>query len=201
MKNELIPVLLDLEEIKFVIKRGTAYSCIATETLKFLDITNFLAVGVNYDSFLKAYDASVSKSYFCYEWFSDLSKLNTTIFPDYDAFYSSLKGTNTLEPVKGETLTEGDIAIIGREPTKQTPLTRQEIQLIGSARYNGLQSMFYENNWTFKDYLIFYNNRYEGRRAGGGREARGYCVCHAKLKCLYSDVFVLSKMLFYLVYN
>ena len=71
--------------------------CISTLTLKFLDASNYLAAGTSYDSFLKSYYTEVRKSYFHYEWLDDYSKLQYAQLPSYDAFYSKLKGVNTLE--------------------------------------------------------------------------------------------------------
>ncbi len=150
---------MELGEVRYVIKRGTSYSCIATESLKFLDIVNYLAAGVSYDQFLKAYSASTVKSFFCYEWFSNLEQLNCTVFPRYEDFYSTLKRCNTLEPSKYEYLSEEEMTVVGRAPTKQNPLTRPESILIGEARYIELERMFYDNRWSFRDFLIYYNNR------------------------------------------
>ena len=160
IKDQLIPILIELEEIRYVIKRGTSYACIATESFKFLDITSYLAAGTSYDGFLKAYLTEVTKSFFPYEYFDTLEKLSSTDFPPYDSFYSSLRGKNTLEPSKSEKLTPNEIAVINRQPTKQQPITDSEILEIALSRYNELEHMFYDNDWTFRDFLIFYNNRY-----------------------------------------
>ena len=159
MKDHLIPVLVEQEKMRFVIKRGSSYSCIATENLKFLDITNYLAVGINYDSFLKAYDAVVCKTYFPYEYFDSLDKLSSKDFPSFDDFYSVLKRKNTLEPSKTENLSEYESNIIDRTPTKNEPLTEGEITVIAANRYIDLRTLFYDNRWTFRDFLIYYNNR------------------------------------------
>lgn len=158
--EQLLPVLVELEGVRYVIKRGSAYSCITTNSLRFLDMLSYLAVGINYDSFLKAYGATVTKSFFPYEWFDGLEKLTCTEFPLYEDFYSSLKGRNTLEPSKVETLTEPEAGVIGRFPTKDSPLTEVEIGLIASARYSELREKFVENEWTFREFLTYYNNRY-----------------------------------------
>ena len=36
--------------------------------------------------------------------------------------------------------------------------TISEFKDIDTQKYFDLQNMFYRNNWTFKDYLIYYNN-------------------------------------------
>ena len=116
-RGPLISTLLQLDDVKYVIKRGNSYSCIATENFKFLDIANYLPVGTSYDGFLKAFQASTQKSFFCYEYFTSLEKLSDTVFPTYEDFYSSLRQRNTLEPQKHESLTDDEMLIIGRRPT------------------------------------------------------------------------------------
>ena len=160
MKDHLIPTLVEQGEVKYVIKRGSAYSTIATDKLKFLDVLSYVAAGVNLDSFLKAYGGDAPKSFFPYEYFDSLSKLDGVIFPSFEHFFSSLKDRNTLIPLGNEKLTTEETRVIRRAPTENTPLTSQEAHQISQWRYNYLSDMFYDNNWTFQDYLIFYNNRY-----------------------------------------
>ena len=52
---------------------------------------------MSYSAFLKAYKIEEAKSYFPYEWFDDVSKLDYPSLPPYDAFYSELKQKNVLE--------------------------------------------------------------------------------------------------------
>ena len=158
MRDFFIPALLELDLPRFIIKKGTSYNCIATASLRFLDICNYLAPGFDYNSFLKAYGASAAKSWFPYEWFDDLGKLENTDLPTYDSFYSSLKSRNTLEPVVGERLSEEEIGIINRRPDKNSPLQPTEQQQIGLFRYRNLQVMFTANSWTMREYLEYYNN-------------------------------------------
>ena len=158
-KSLLISLLVQMEEVKYVIKRGGSYVCIATENLKFLDIISYLAAGTSLDGFLKAYNASVRKSFFPYEYFSSLELLESRHFPTYEAFYSSLKQCNTLEPEKKSVLTDDEVAAIGRRPSKEFPLTDNERQEIGLFRYNTLRDNFNDREWTMRDYLEFYNNK------------------------------------------
>ena len=81
----------------FVIKKNNAYTCIATESLKFLDMSQCLAPGSSYACCLKAYHVTEQKSFFPYEWFDDISKLKATSLPPHEAFYSHLKSTNVSE--------------------------------------------------------------------------------------------------------
>ena len=48
----------------FTFKRINQYACLSNEKIKFLDITQYLASGVNYVSFLKAFDVKESKGFF-----------------------------------------------------------------------------------------------------------------------------------------
>ena len=157
MKTQLFSVLLQAEEINYVIKRGSSYSAISTENFLFLDVTNYLAAGSSYDQFLKGYGATVHKSYFPYEYFDDLGKLSSTEFPRYQDFYSSLKGRNTLEPTPDEALSAEEQLLVHQDGD----LTADQILAVGIYRYENLRRMFRDNNWTFGDLLAYYNNRYK----------------------------------------
>ncbi len=159
-RGPLIATLVELDEVKYVIKKGNSYACIATESLKFLDILSFLAAGTSYDKFLKAYGTTQNKSFFPYEWFDNLDKLNNTDFPAYSDFYSSLRQKNTLEPQKSERLTDEEVLVIRRRPTNNVPLTDGEVQAIGTYRYQKLSTMFYDRQWTIRDFLVYYNSRW-----------------------------------------
>ena len=67
------------------------------ESLKFLDILQFLAPGYNWKSFYKAFDASEQKGFFPYDYFTSADQLDETSLPSYETFYSSIKGCNVLE--------------------------------------------------------------------------------------------------------
>ena len=81
----------------FVVKKNNAYTCIAMNTLKFLDMSQFLAPGSSYAGFLKAYRVTEQKGFFPYEWFDDIAKLEDTALPPHESFYSQLKGSNISE--------------------------------------------------------------------------------------------------------
>ena len=131
---------------------------IVTEELRLLDITYYIAPSFSYAQFLEAYGAKVSKGFFPYEWFTDLSKLKSDQFPSYQDFYSSLSERNVLEPPTTEKLSPKEEEHIGRRPNKQEPLTEDEIGEISRLRYEVLSDEFYEKGWTMKQYLIEYNN-------------------------------------------
>ena len=65
------------------IKRSNSYTAVSTKEFRFLDISNYLAPGSSYAPFLKACDVPVSKSFFPYEWFDDVSKLEHPCLPPY----------------------------------------------------------------------------------------------------------------------
>lgn len=93
-KNPFFSYLVKHEQVKFVIKRNNNHMRLKTEHLKFLDITNYLAPGFNYDQFLKAYECSQTKGHFPYEWVDSIDKLNSPILPPPEAFHSTLTNTD-----------------------------------------------------------------------------------------------------------
>jgi hypothetical protein len=58
---------------------------------------NYLPPGTSYEKFLTTFGVNQKKSYFPYEYFSDISVLDETTLPPKEAFYSSLKQSNVLE--------------------------------------------------------------------------------------------------------
>ena len=62
IKKFLFKELCKLDESpSFTVKKAGKYPCIKSESLKFLDILQFLATGYNLRSFFKAFDANVEK--------------------------------------------------------------------------------------------------------------------------------------------
>ena len=94
VKEFLFPYLIKTQPVKFTVKRNSNHMCLKTNSLKFLDITNYLAPGFSYDQFLKAYECEQTKGFFPYEWIDSLDKLEETLLPPHAAFYSSLKNQN-----------------------------------------------------------------------------------------------------------
>ncbi len=148
---------LDLPKTqKFVAKRNSAYSCISTSKYKFLDVSNFLAPGYSYDEFLKAYDVDVRKSYFCYEFFDDPSKLDLTELPEYKHFYSNLKECNVLEDEYNQYTKLRQQLKSEEKALKAMKLTSPP--KTGPEKYAELQQIWQDKNMkSFKDYLEFYN--------------------------------------------
>ena len=58
------------ESPSFTFKKTGKYPCIKSESLKFLDILQFLAPGYNLKSFFKAFDANEEKGFFPYDYFT-----------------------------------------------------------------------------------------------------------------------------------
>ena len=65
--------------------------CLSTTNLKFLDVTQYLAPGVSYDKYLKAYGCDLQKGHFPYEYMDGIGKLEDRALPPQAAFYSQLK--------------------------------------------------------------------------------------------------------------
>ena len=97
VKEFLFPYLIETQPIKFTVKRNSNHMCLKTDSLKFLDISNYVAPGFSYDQFLRAYECEQTKGFFPYEWVDGLDKLNETSLSPHASFYSSLKNTNITE--------------------------------------------------------------------------------------------------------
>ena len=71
--------------------------CVSTDSLRILDISNYLAP-TSYSGYLKAFKIQEQKGYFCYEYLKRFEQLHETKeLPPYECFYSNLKGKNTLD--------------------------------------------------------------------------------------------------------
>ena len=92
VKKFFIPYMLKgNDKTRFVIKRQNTFMCFSTTNLKFLDVTQYLAPGVSYDKYLKAYGCELQKGHFPYEYMDDLHKLEDRVLPPQSAFFSRLK--------------------------------------------------------------------------------------------------------------
>ena len=89
IKTFFVPLLIHNNAA--VIKRQNTYMCLSTDQLKFVDICNYLAPGVSYDKYLKAYGCELQKGHFPYEYMDDLQKLEDRVLPPQSAFFSRLK--------------------------------------------------------------------------------------------------------------
>ena len=123
-----------------VIKKESTYTQIGARRFKFLDINNYLAGGVSYSAFLKAYKIPEAKSYFLYEWFDHVSKLDFPSLPPYKTFYLALKQKNVLK-------------------TKDDDDDDDLVSEIGKVHYQKLQVIWRDQGMTtFCDFLEYYKN-------------------------------------------
>ena len=79
-----------------VAKKENSYMFLSTPNFKFLDIKNYLAPGLSYGAWCRAYGCELQKLAFPYEWFDSFEKLNHKGPVKYEEFYSSLKGGITI---------------------------------------------------------------------------------------------------------
>ena len=95
IKKFFVPLLIHNNTAErascFVIKRQNNFMCLSTDKLKFVDICNYLAPGVSYDKYLKAYGCELQKGHFPYEYMDNLRKLDDQALPTQTAFFSQLK--------------------------------------------------------------------------------------------------------------
>jgi G:T-mismatch repair DNA endonuclease (very short patch repair protein) len=94
LKPHLVSYLQEIDTISAPIKRNNNWMSLSTERLQFLDICNYLAPGYSYEKYIKAYGASLQKSFFPYDWMDSLEKLNYPELPPQDAFTNKLKATD-----------------------------------------------------------------------------------------------------------
>ena len=64
VKEFVFPYLIESQPIKFTVKRNSNHMCLKTNSLKFLDISNYVAPGFSYDQFLRAYECEQTKGFF-----------------------------------------------------------------------------------------------------------------------------------------
>ena len=88
----------DLAEISNVnvAKKGNSYMFLSLPQFKFLDIKSYLAPGLSYAAWCRAYGTELQKLVFPYEWFDSFDKLNHEGPVKYEDFFSSLKGGITI---------------------------------------------------------------------------------------------------------
>ena len=95
IKEYFVENLTSLSDVN-VAKKENSYMFLSTPNFKFLDIKNFLAPGLSYDAWCRAYGCELQKLAFPYEWFDSFEKLNQIGPVKYEEFYSSLKGGITI---------------------------------------------------------------------------------------------------------
>ena len=81
LKDILIPYLVHRSGIDLTIKCHHACLALRTGSLKFMDISNFVAAGTSYGAFFKAYQCQGEKGFFPYEHVRSLSQLEEPRLP------------------------------------------------------------------------------------------------------------------------
>ena len=95
IKEYFVKDLAKISEVK-VAKKENSYMFLSLPIFKFLDIKSYLAPGLSYDAWCRAYGCELQKLAFPYEWFDSFEKLNHIGPVKYEEFYSSLKGGVTI---------------------------------------------------------------------------------------------------------
>ena len=95
IKEYFVENLTSLSDVS-VAKKENSYMFLSTPNFKFLDIKSYLAPGLSYDAWCRAYGCELQKLSFPYEWFDSFKKLNHIGPVKYEEFYSSLKGGITI---------------------------------------------------------------------------------------------------------
>ena len=123
-----------VEKLTQVAKSSSHIVAMTTRNLLFLDVCSYLAPGVSYAKYLKAFNVfDQGKSFFPYEYVDCVEKLEETALPPYEAFYSTLKKANVLDEGLGEE--------VGR---------RRHGELVQLWNTQGMK--------TLRDFLVHYNN-------------------------------------------
>ena len=95
IKEYFVKNLAEISDVN-VAKKENSYMFLSTPNFKFLDIKNYLAPGLSYDAWCRAYGCELQILAFLYEWFDSFDKLNHKGPVKYEEFYSSLKGGITI---------------------------------------------------------------------------------------------------------
>jgi hypothetical protein len=157
IRNSLIEALGLVNAKKvFVIKRGSRYQALCNEQFRFLDVLSYLPAHTSYRQFLKSFHISENKGFFCYEFLDSIAKLNYDRLPDYNSFYSNLKGYNILEEEK-----QSFDKLLKSGLNEQQALDRlhmKEIPLSGEDNYKLLQDLWCKKGMqTLADLLVHYS--------------------------------------------
>ena len=94
----MLPTLVNERNIEpTVVKKANKFISFKFGVIQLLGIMKNLAGATSFDSFLKAYKTSETKTFFPYQWFDQPDKMQNTALPPYGAFYSKLRSCNPLE--------------------------------------------------------------------------------------------------------
>ena len=95
IKEYFVKNLAEISNVN-VAKKENSYMFLSTPKFKFLDIKSYLAPGLSYAAWCRAYGTELQKLVFPYEWLDSFEKLNHKGPVKYEDFYSSLKGGETI---------------------------------------------------------------------------------------------------------
>ena len=95
IKEYFVKKLARISDVN-VAKKENSYMFLSTPKFKFLDIKSYLAPGLSYAAWCRAYGTELQKLVFPYEWLDSFEKLNHKGPVKYEDFYSSLKGGETI---------------------------------------------------------------------------------------------------------
>ena len=95
IKEYFVKNLAGISDVN-VAKKGNSYMFLSTPKFKFLDIKSYLAPGLSYAAWCRAYGTELQQLVFPYEWLDSFEKLNHKGPVKYEDFYSSLKGGETI---------------------------------------------------------------------------------------------------------
>ena len=159
IKSYLLPILNNERKIEpAVIKKANQFVSFKFGDVQLLDIMNFLGGATSLDWFLKAYKTEETKSFFPYECFDKPEKLNNKRLSPYDSFFSKLRNINPLEKDYNdfENLTTSGLS----SEQAVCKLRLNKIPPTGDENYAYLRSIWVnEGMKSFKDFLIWYNNK------------------------------------------
>ena len=79
-----------------VMRRLYMHMFLSTPRFKFLDVTNYLTLGLSNYGWCKVNGCSMEELILLYKWLDDYSKLTYLGLVVYEAFYSILKGGPTI---------------------------------------------------------------------------------------------------------
>ena len=96
VKNYFVKNLARISDVN-VAKKENTYMFLTSPKFKFLDIKNYLAPGLSYDMWCKAYGCELKKLIFPYEWLDTFDKLSHVGPCPRESFNNSLRQTSISE--------------------------------------------------------------------------------------------------------
>ena len=159
IKSYLLPILVNERDIEHnVIKKANQFASFKFGDYQLLDIMNFLGGATSLDSFLKANRTSETNGFLSYEWFDHPDKMQNTELPPYDASYSKLRSCNPLEAKYTDYVNLLKSGLTTEQAVVKLKLSKPPPTGIENHQY--LQQIWKQEQMsTFKDFLLWYNNK------------------------------------------